>query len=210
MDTCKFLTATALVAALTIPIITHAALVGRLAATEGGTDYQAYYDTEADLTWLADANAAAGYNGNSYGFMNWSDANSWAANLSINGVTNWRLPEADISCIGWPCSDSELGNFYYNVLGNPSHPFLPATSGPFYNIMSGSSYWTSTEYTSSTIKAWSYKLNGGQNYENKSYSRYAWAVHSGDVSAVPIPAAVWLFGSGLIGLVGFARRKSNA
>jgi len=30
----------------------------------------------------------------------------------------------------------------------------------------------------------------------------------GTVSAVPIPAAVWLFGSGLIGLVGLARRKS--
>ena len=28
------------------------------------------------------------------------------------------------------------------------------------------------------------------------------------VSAVPVPAAVWLFGSGLIGLVGFARRKA--
>ncbi len=28
-------------------------------------------------------------------------------------------------------------------------------------------------------------------------------------SAVPIPAAVWLLGSGLIGLMGFARRKSN-
>jgi len=27
------------------------------------------------------------------------------------------------------------------------------------------------------------------------------------VSAVPVPAAVWLFGSGLIGLAGFARRK---
>jgi len=27
------------------------------------------------------------------------------------------------------------------------------------------------------------------------------------VSTVPVPAAVWLFGSGLIGLVGFARRK---
>jgi len=27
------------------------------------------------------------------------------------------------------------------------------------------------------------------------------------VSAVPIPATVWLFGSGLIGLIGFARRK---
>jgi len=28
-----------------------------------------------------------------------------------------------------------------------------------------------------------------------------------DTSAIPIPAAVWLFGSGLIGLVGIARRK---
>ena len=27
------------------------------------------------------------------------------------------------------------------------------------------------------------------------------------VSAVPVPAAVWLFGSGLVGLIGFARRK---
>jgi hypothetical protein len=30
------------------------------------------------------------------------------------------------------------------------------------------------------------------------------------VGAVPVPAAVWLFGSGLIGLVGIARRKKAA
>ncbi len=30
------------------------------------------------------------------------------------------------------------------------------------------------------------------------------------VSAVPIPAAVWLFGSALMGLVGVSRRKSSA
>jgi hypothetical protein len=29
------------------------------------------------------------------------------------------------------------------------------------------------------------------------------------LTAVPVPAAVWLFGSGLIGLVGFARRKNQ-
>lgn len=30
-----------------------------------------------------------------------------------------------------------------------------------------------------------------------------------DVSAVPVPAAVWLFGSGLIGLAGFGRRLTG-
>ncbi len=33
---------------------------------------------------------------------------------------------------------------------------------------------------------------------------------SGEANAVPVPAAVWLFGSGLLGLVGVARRKQVA
>jgi len=33
------------------------------------------------------------------------------------------------------------------------------------------------------------------------------SMHVTSVSAVPVPAAVWLFGSGLIGLVSFAKRK---
>lgn len=33
---------------------------------------------------------------------------------------------------------------------------------------------------------------------------------AGTVQAVPVPAAAWLFGSGLLGLVGIARRKKNA
>ena len=31
-----------------------------------------------------------------------------------------------------------------------------------------------------------------------------------DIAAVPVPAAVWLFGSGLLGLIGVARRKKAA
>lgn len=38
----------------------------------------------------------------------------------------------------------------------------------------------------------------------------AYGIHmTGTVSAVPVPAAAWLFGSGLIGLVGAARRKRD-
>jgi len=33
---------------------------------------------------------------------------------------------------------------------------------------------------------------------------------SGTVDAIPLPPAVWLFGSGLLGLVGIARRKKGA
>jgi hypothetical protein len=35
------------------------------------------------------------------------------------------------------------------------------------------------------------------------------SVHVTSVSTVPVPAAVWLFGSGLLGLVGVARRKRS-
>ena len=37
-----------------------------------------------------------------------------------------------------------------------------------------------------------------------------WKIHlEGTVSVVPVPAAVWLFGSGLIAMVGLARRKQS-
>jgi hypothetical protein len=33
------------------------------------------------------------------------------------------------------------------------------------------------------------------------------AIHVSYVNPIPVPAAVWLFGSGLVGLAGLARRK---
>jgi hypothetical protein len=80
-------------------------------------------------------------------------------------------------------------------------------TGPFKNIQP-SYYWSATEYAPDANFAWVFLMaEGNQDYSYKYHSFYAWAVHSGDVSAVPVPAAAWLFGSGLIGLTGIARRK---
>ena len=196
----------------------NAALAPRL----GGL---AYYDDVADLTWLADANAAVGsaydtYNPGS-GLMNWSDANAWAASLVVDSVGGWRLPDTlqpDASCQyqisgvsnGDNCTGSEMGNLFYNVLGNTAGSLTNTAS--FSNVQSNG-YWSATEFAPSSITAWYFDMrNGFQDYDLKPNGLSAWAVQSGDVSAarVPVPAAAWLFGSGLIGLIGIAKRKKAA
>lgn len=50
--------------------------------------------------------------------------------------------------------------------------------------------------------------SGDQDFDIKGgFNGYSWAVRAGNVGALPVPAAVWLFGSGLIGLLGLARRE---
>ncbi|MHB8744173.1 MAG: Lcl domain-containing protein [Sulfuricaulis sp.] len=186
----------------------------------------AYYDTSLNITWLADANAAGGA-------MDWTSANTWAANLNVNGVTGWSLPtmtDSNADCnattyVGGPCgfnnpSTSELAHMFYTTLGdkahydtsgNPQTVYGLTNTGPFSNVQS-SVYWSATEYAPSTSLAWLFSTGYGyQTNGHKANSFYAWAVHAGDVgaSAVPVPAAVWLFSSGLMGLVGVARRERS-
>jgi hypothetical protein len=71
--------------------------------------------------------------------------------------------------------------------------------------------WSSTAFSDDQVKnaAWAFAFlfgTHGGNFKNNIF--YGWAVRAGDVGAVPVPAAVWLFGSGLLGLIGVARRKN--
>ena len=223
---------TILLTAIGTSSLANAALVSRL----GGL---AYYDDVANLTWLADANAAAGSAYDTWapgsGRMTWANANAWAASLNVAGVTGWRLPDTvDVGNDGATYTNiyqgmdfgynitahSELSNMFYNVLGNTGYyntsgiatgcstpDYCLTNTGPFSNLKSGI-YWSATEYAISTANAWYFATDyGKQESYGKIYKQYAWAVHSGDVSAVPLPAAAWLFGSGLLGLVGVARRQ---
>lgn len=203
MKFCKLATA---VTTIILSTSTHAALVERL----GGL---AYYDTDADLTWLADANYAQTSGFDADGRMDWATANSWAAGLNIEGVTGWRLPDTDPAIAGFSQSGSEMGNLFYNVLGGVAFNSITSTNNANYDLFSNvipASYWSATEYAPNTGAAWDFYMNNGaQDVSSKRNGHFAWAVYSGDVSAVPVPAAVWLFASGLLGLAGIARRRNG-
>ena len=125
-------------------------------------------------------------------------------------------------------SVSEMGHMYYVTLGNlgfctpdDNNPsgcteqtgWGLSNTGPFADIVSSSpsSYWSGTEWVSSDRNAWLFRFNRGvQDVGGMSLNHFAWAVRSGDVPAVvPVPGAFWLFGAGLIGLLGIARGKKS-
>lgn len=116
---------------------------------------------------------------------------------------------------------SEMGHMYYVTLGNLGF-CIPngggsstscntqsgvglSNTGPFSNVQVGE-YWSGSVLGSSNAWLFGFGL-GSQIDDVQSGNSFAWAVYSGDVSAVPVPAAVWLFCSGLMGLLGIARRK---
>jgi hypothetical protein len=64
-------------------------------------------------------------------------------------------------------------------------------------------------------QAWNFGMKSGESQlvrKGTGFNRLAaWAVRDGDVAlaAIPVPASIWLFGSGLLGLMGLAKRKSG-
>lgn len=172
------------------------------------------YDDVLDITWAQpDADRY------------WDGANTWAAGLTLGGVSGWRLPYISVAAGAGPstgspvdcstateaaCRDNELGYmFYQNLGGSYGDPILDSGDPDLalFPTLLSNAYWSGTGYDSDT--AWIYGFYGGlDDVDSKLREpRYSWAVHAGDVGAVPVPAAVWLFGSAL-GLLGWMRRKA--
>jgi hypothetical protein len=207
----------------------QASLLGRSALTEGGTDYQAYYDDAQNITWVADANLAAS---NAFGVadisggwpagdMSWTKVNEWIAAMntaSYLGASNWRLPTTllpDPTCqygssYGRYCTGSEMGH-----LGNVDG-IVVVSPTPFTNVKN-EFYWSGTSAGSNSQWGFHFAYNNeGVFYFGQQLQipitfdhYYAWAVRDGDIAAVPVPPAVWLFGSAL-GVMGVLRRKLSS
>jgi len=132
----------------------------------------AYYDMTLHITWLADADAAAGtpYDTSTAdadgfitaadGLLYGEDARAWASSLNVHGVTGWRLPETD-EIPPTPPQSSEMASMYYQTLGNSAAPSsTPGNTGPFSNLRA-TEYWTGTKAVTG-LECWTFDFSSGR------------------------------------------------
>lgn len=178
------------------------------------------------INWIDAMNAA-----NYMGYGDWHlpktmpvNGLNYDTNLSYNGSTDRGF---NISAPGsaYPGSKgSELAYMFYNNLncsasrdmnGNhqPGGGILSHPGDHGFTNLTSYNFWSGTDYPTHPSLAFKFGFfDGAQIGANKSLltSGIVWAVRDGDVAPVPIPSAVWLLGSGLIGLVGFRRKLRRA
>lgn len=183
------------------------------------------YDSDLNITWQK--------NPESNPQMTFAQATAWAANLSYGGYDDWRLPSAGIigdasfsydgsTDYSYNNTRSELGHLFLELGNNASHTTAgvavpyggwiyaniadPITHQNIHFSIENSSLWEADIYAPDVSKAWVFGPSGLQTATAATSYHFVWAVRDGDVAAVPVPAAAWLFGSGLMGLAGVARR----
>ena len=218
----------AIVMALGVAVQSEADLQTIGTATYMGGDYNLIYDNDDDLVWLDYTVAttlpwasldswASGLGGSLTYNLNAGHSMTWSE-------TDWRLPATvdgprvygydGTTTAGYNITSSELGHLYYSELGNlgyvstdndwPQPGYGLENTGDFSNLKSGG-YWSGTEYSSDTSKAWFFDTSSGvQDSATKTLSKRGMAVRSGQLAVVPEPVSVILF---LIGgaTLGFRR-----
>jgi uncharacterized repeat protein (TIGR01451 family) len=174
----------------------------------------AVYDTDRNITYLANANVALI---NDLGIPNtngrFTFANAGNFINALNGLGQWpnpwRLPvsaDPDNTCtdlggtptgwapVGYNCTGSDLGHLFYDELGGTAGLDISVSGDPtllafFNNIHENgatSFYWSST--LSATNNAISFSFSGGvQQYRDTSFlnEHLVWPIMDGDIDAVP-------------------------
>jgi hypothetical protein len=176
--------------------------------------------------WIAAMNAANYLGVNTWRLPTVSPLNGSSFNYSTsyNGSTDYGYNQSEQGTAYAGATGSEMAHLFYNTLNNKGYcdPVLStagscsgpqagwglSNTGPFSNLQPNT-YWSGTTYAPFPSDAWGfYFYNGGQyNHGKSSYIYiYAWAVSPGDIAAVPVPGAVWMFGSA-VAVMGALRRR---
>jgi len=180
------------------------------------------YDTVLNITWAQPSNVNEASRSVFY--------NSYLLGLTLGGATGWRVPYgiADILDVSGPgisvvdcsseptCRGNELAYMFYYNLGGTAGQSILTSSDPdlgLFPSLQPRVYWTGLGYLPGDL--YTYAVNFGTGTNDLIYSgdyAYIWAVHDGNAGAtvVPIPPALWLFGTGLLGLLGISSRKKAA
>lgn len=175
------------------------------------------YDADGRMNW-SEANAwAAG--------LEFHDAvrNVTYSDWRLPTVTDLGSPGCNFAYSGTDCgynvdiASSELASLFYGALGNKAlvnssgqqqleyglidDPNDPNDETLFSNLQADY-YWFGAPYTlSGNTRAWFFRLATGEQQQALAAASQmrALAVRDGDVAAVPVPSAAWLFGAPLLG-----------
>lgn len=207
---------TAALALMVANASTFAALVSR----GGGM----VYDSDRNVTWLANSNLAAGSiydDGDSQadGRMTLASALAWADALDFGGYSDWRLPTApmrDPTCsldntavnYGYGCLANELGHLFYVEFGASAGQAVSSSGSAYLSLFSGiddapgaSGYWIDSPWCCGNHPG--FRFAGGELIYTVSQNQlYAWALRDGDVAAtVPEPGTAGLSALALAALI---------
>lgn len=197
------------------------------------------YASLSGSTWNNATKWATGLNATgvlSYTFnagygVDWG-ANSWRLPTTVDG--NFVSGHTGTTGKGYNITTSEMGHLFYTELGNKGFRnadgtynantapnYLLTNVGEFQQLKS-TEYWSSESPNAPyyNLAAWYFAMGSGLQYitaSNKSDPKSGLAIRTGQVTysdptggaPVPVPAAAWLLGSGLLGLFGVARRKAS-
>lgn len=147
---------------------------------------------------------------------------------SIMWDGDWRLPKTldgasdygydGTTAFGYNIISSELGHLYYVELenkgaydtnGNPQSDYGLLNTGPFSNLISYSNgYWSETQHDMELMLGNAYisfNTFGQQRYGDLESEKVGLAVRAAAVTPVPEPSSIILFGTVLLGLIGFRK-----
>lgn len=168
-------------------------------AATSGYDDDGLMTWAGSQVWVAGLNTARHLGGHQWRLPSVVDTGTPGCNASNDGTDcGYNVQTADGSAVY-----SEMAHLYYVTLGNQAYcapgggcvaqPGWGLTySGPFANLMADK-YWSGTEYAPDSSEAWKFYFSDGyQRQHGKFAEHYAWAVHPGDIAAVPAPGVAWL------------------